>query len=375
MIFVDKQIHIQYSLRRRNIELPLSCLIKRRSMLPSLGKMPSGEEKQKVQQSPNYRNGQFQNPVPTTTLTKGSNILKMLVRFINKPSDCYPPKPLPSVNTNLLALPDDKPVIVWFGHSSYLIKMNGKIILVDPVFSGYVSPFKGMNKAFAGTNMFGVDDMPGIDILIITHDHYDHLDYETIIRLKSKVNAVCTSLGVASHLVYWGYNEAIIHELDWHQSVDINGIKLTALPARHFSGRTVKRDQTLWSAFVLQTKEYKLFLGGDSGYASHFKEIGEKQGPFDVALLECGQYNLAWHDIHMLPEEVVQAATDLNAKLVLPVHWGKFSISLHPWNEPIQRVTAKANELHVKLATPMIGEVVIIGEPYPDTRWWEEVKI
>ena len=330
-------------------------------MFKAFGKLPTGEEKNKVQQSPNYRDGQFQNPVPTTALKMGLSAFRILFKFLNKPANCFPPKPLPSVKTNLHSLSAEKPVIVWFGHSSYFIKINNKTILVDPVFSGYVSPFKGMNKAFAGTNVYGVDDMTEVDILLITHDHYDHLYYETILKVKSKVKFVFTSLGVASHLRYWGYEEEMIQELDWHQTVQINdGMQLTALPARHFSGRGTKRDQTLWSAFVLQTKEYKLLLGGDSGYATHMKDIGE-----------CGQYNLAWHDIHMMPEETAQAAIDLGAKALMPVHWGKFSISLHPWDEPINRVTKKANELNVNITTPMIGEPVEVGENYPVTRWWE----
>ncbi len=343
-------------------------------MLAAFGKNPSGKEKEKTHHSPNYRDGQFQNPVPTQVMQMGLDAVKMVFKFMNKPADCFPPKPLPSVTTHLLALPEDKTTIVWFGHSSYFIKTGGKTILVDPVFSGYVSPFKGMNKAFAGSNRYGVEDMPFIDILVISHDHYDHLDYETIVKLKGRVAAVCTSLGVASHFVYWGYNKDIIHELDWHQSVFINDIKITALPARHFSGRGLKRDQTLWSAFVLEAGAHKLLLGGDSGYASHLKEIGEKYGPFHIAMLECGQYNLAWHDIHMLPEETAQAAIDVKAEVLMPVHWGKFSISLHPWNEPIKRISAKAKELNVKLTTPLIGEPVIVGEHYPHTEWWEEVK-
>lgn len=340
-------------------------------MLPSLGKMPSGKEKEKVQQSPNYRNGQFQNTVPTHTLETGMKLFKILFQFLNKPDNCFPPKPLPAVKTDLSALPDDKPAIVWFGHSSYFIKINSKTVLVDPVFSGHVGPFKSMNKAFAGTNIYGVDDMPDIDVLLITHDHYDHLDYETVIKLKPKVRAVCTSLGVASHLVYWGFDKAIIHELDWHQNFETEDIKITALPARHFSGRGTKRDQTLWSAFALETGGCKLFLGGDSGYGSHFKEIGNQYGPFDFALLECGQYNEAWHDIHMMPEETAQASLDVKAAAFMPVHWAKFSISLHPWDEPIKRVSAKAAGLKATMATPVIGEPVIIGERYSGTRWWE----
>ena len=354
------------------LQMLLSFLPNQYSMLASLGKDPHGKEKQLMHQSPNYRDGQFQNAVPTRTVEDRWKMFGLIFKFINKPADCYPPKPLPAVKTDLLHLPDDKPVIIWFGHSSYLIKINNQHILIDPVFSGHVGPLKSMNKAFAGTDIYHVEDMPDIDVLLITHDHYDHLDYETILKLKPRVKAVCTSLGVASHFRYWGYDDKMIHELDWHQSFSFNDLTFTALPARHFSGR-VLRDQTLWSAFMLQTSTHKFFLGGDSGYASHFKETGEKYGPFDIALLECGQYNLAWHDIHMLPEETVQAAKDLNAKLLLPVHWGKFCISLHPWNEPIKRITKSAKESNVNIVTPMIGEVVIVGENHPDKEWWKEL--
>lgn len=351
--------------------MTLSFLHKWKYMLRAFGKLPSGKEKAKTHQSPHFRDGQFQNPVPTHAVQMGFRMFKILFQFLNKPASCYPPKPLPAMKTNLSALPGDKPVIVWFGHSSHFIKIGGKTILVDPVFSGHVGPFKNMNKAFAGTNIYGVDDMPYIDILLLTHDHYDHLDYETIVALKPKVGAVCTSLGVASHLEYWGWNESKIQELDWYQNLETDGIKFTALPARHFSGRGTKRDQTLWSAFVLEGGGYKLFLGGDSGYASHFKDIGEKWGPFDFALLECGQYNEAWHDIHMMPEETAQAAVDIRTTAFMPVHWAKFSISLHPWDEPVKRVCAKAAELNLNMATPMIGEPVFIGGEYPRKAWWE----
>ena len=176
-------------------------------MLRSFGKKPSGKEKEKIKISVNYSNNQFQNPVPTTMLSGGFSMVTLFFKFLNKPKDCYPPRALPTIATNLAQLPDDEPVIVWFGHSSYLIKINGQTILVDPVFSGYAAPFKGMNKAFAGTNVFSVDDMPDIDVLVLTHDHYDHLDYETVLRLKNKVKNIVTSLGVSSHLKYWKFDE------------------------------------------------------------------------------------------------------------------------------------------------------------------------
>lgn len=340
-----------------------------------MGKNPSGERLKKVQQSPNYRDGIFQNLSVTEVMAEKGSFFKTFKKFLNKPKNTVPPSPIPSVKTDLKNLPSGNPVLVWFGHSSYLIKINGKHILVDPVFSGYASPFTFKSaKNFDGSNVYSVDDMPPIDILLITHDHYDHLDYSTVLKLNSKTTHIVTSLGVASHLEYWGFDTNKITELDWHGSVEkIEGIEITSVPARHFSGRSFKRAKTLWASFILKTKDLSVYLGADSGYDAHFKQIGEKYGPFDLAILESGQYNEAWHNIHMMPEETVQASLDLKAKTLLPVHWAKFSLSLHPWNEPIERLTTKAEELHVPVTTPMIGEPIIIGEKYPAEKWWRKM--
>jgi len=338
-------------------------------LLKVFGKNPSGDELKKTEASPNYKNKNFQNLVPTPMMEDVS-MLSVLWKFMNKPKNTIPPKPLPSVKTDLKYLPDNETSIVWFGHSSYLIKINGKYILVDPVFSGHASPFSFSVKSFAGTNVYNVDDFPPIDLLLITHDHFDHLDYTTVSKLISKTSLVCTSLGVSSHLKYWGLKTNII-EFDWWNSKKIlNDMQLTAAPARHFSGRSFVRNKTLWSSFILQTKDYNIFIGGDSGYGNHFKTIGEKFSAFDIAILECGQYNTAWHNIHMMPEETVQACVDLNAKVLMPVHWGKFSLSLHAWDEPIKRVCAKAAELKIKTTTPMIGEPVVLNSVYPSSQWW-----
>jgi L-ascorbate metabolism protein UlaG (beta-lactamase superfamily) len=228
-----------------------------------------------------------------------------------------------------------------------------------------------MIKAFPGTNEYAVEDMPPIDYLILTHDHYDHLDFKTIRKLRSKVDHIYCSLGISSHLKYWGVDQNKIIEMDWWQTEQLDkDMQLTAAPARHFSGRGFKRGRTLWSSFILKTPLNNLYLGGDSGYDNHFKEIGNKYGPFDLAILEAGQYNTMWPYIHMMPEETVQAAIDLKAKKLLPVHWGKFSLAMHAWNEPIQRVLAKANELNLDVLTPKIGEPVIIDSEFQNSTWW-----
>jgi L-ascorbate metabolism protein UlaG (beta-lactamase superfamily) len=340
-------------------------------LLKVFGKNPSGDDLKKVQASPNYQDNSFKNLMPAK-LMENVSMFSIMWKFINKPKNTVPPKPLPFVKTNLKTLPDNVPVVVWFGHSSYLIKINGKHILFDPVFSGHASPFSFSAKSFPGTDVYVVEDFPDIDVLIISHDHYDHLDYKTIKKLAAKTSVICTSLGVSSHLKYWGIDNQKIIELDWWQGHTLfNDLQLTAVPAQHFSGRSFIRNKTLWSSFVLTTKQHSLFIGADSGYSNHFKLISEKFGSFDLALLECGQYNVAWHDIHLLPEETVQACIDLKAKVLMPVHWGKFSISLHPWDEPVKRLLVKANELNVKVTTPMIGEPVIVGSVYPEQTWWE----
>jgi len=341
----------------------------------SFGKDPAGEHLSHISRSPNFRNGEFRNEHLTEMMVKRSSMRAMTWKFFNKPSNTAPPAPLPVVRTDLHSLHGGKPVIIWFGHSSYLIHYNGKNILVDPVMSGYASPFSFGAKGFKGTGAYTADDLPEIDLLLITHDHYDHLDHRTIAVIKNKVKRIYTSLGVGSHLRYWGVDEKMIFEFDWWQTNSpFPDCELTAAPARHFSGRTMKRNMTLWSSFILKWNGYMIYIGSDSGYDTHFRSIGDKFGPFDIAILETGQYNEAWPFIHMMPEEAVDACIDLRAQVLFPVHWGRFAIAFHPWDEPVKRVLAKAAEKKVRVTTPMIGEPVVVGERYPDGFWWEGVK-
>ncbi len=253
------------------------------------GLNPANNRLARILKSPNYRNGVFQNLSPTEVMPKEVSKIGMFKKFINKSKNNEPQNPLPSIKTDLKNLSAETPTIVWFGHSSYFIKSKNINILVDPVFSGSASPVSFMVKAFLGTNTYGVDDMPDIDMLILSHDHYDHLDYQTIMKLIPKVKKFYTALGVGEHLEYWGVKPENIIEFDWMESHDISSdISLTATPARHFSGRSFTRAKSLWTSFVLNIHGYKLFLGGDSGYDTHFKIIGEKFGSFDFALLENG---------------------------------------------------------------------------------------
>lgn len=342
-------------------------------LFKAFGKNPHGKRLEAILRSVNYKNGFFENLTPTQLMMAKSSMIAMTWRFMNKPKNTAPSKPLPSIKTDLKKLSSDKPLIVWFGHSSYFILISGKNILVDPVLSGRASPFALGGKSFAGTDIYTPDDLPEIDVLLLTHDHYDHLDHRTIKKLKSKIKSICCSLGVASHLIYWGIDENLITEFDWWEHKKIDGIELIAAPARHFSGRSLVRNKTLWSSFILRSAGYTIYIGSDSGYDSHFKIIGEKYGPFDIAILETGQYNEDWALIHMMPEEAVQAAIDLNAKIMLPVHWGKFALAFHAWQDPIDRVMLKAKELQVRVTTPMIGEPVVLDQSYPDKLWWKDL--
>ncbi len=343
---------------------------------PKFGKAPAGERLRRIKESPNYRDGKFQNKSPTPDLTEGATMFSVLKDFFfNKNERGKPSIVLPSKKNNLLTLSPDKDILVWFGHSSYFMQIDGKKILVDPVFSGNASPLKFTTKSFKGADIYTTDDIPVIDYLFISHDHWDHLDHETVLKLKPKIKKIITGLGTAEHLEHWGFDKSIIEEKDWNEQVELDaGFIVNTAPARHFSGRSFKRQQALWLSFVLQTPTMKIYIGGDSGYDSHFADIGEKFGPFDLAILECGQYNKSWKYIHMMPEELVQAGWELKAKKIMPVHWSKFTLSLHSWDEPIIRVTTEAKKKNFPIIHPMIGEEVDLKNTADPVAWWENIK-
>jgi L-ascorbate metabolism protein UlaG (beta-lactamase superfamily) len=336
------------------------------------GNNPSGNRLARIEKSPNYQNGSFQNLSPTEVMSEDASYIEMLKDFINKPKSVEPEKELPSIKTDLNKLTSEKPTIVWFGHSSYLIKSKNINILVDPVFSGMASPVSFFGKSFKGSDVYSAEDFPEIDMLILSHDHYDHLDYLTIMKLIPKVKKFYTALGVGTHLELWGVNPDKIVELDWWENQKVSDeILITSTPARHFSGRGFTRGKTLWSSFVLNIHNYNIFIGGDSGYDTHFKTIGEKFGPFDLALLENGQYGKNWPSIHTSPEETAKVAIELNTKILMPVHWAKFALGYHPWDEPINRLITALKGSNIQLTTPMIGEPVVLDSIYSQKAWWK----
>jgi L-ascorbate metabolism protein UlaG (beta-lactamase superfamily) len=343
---------------------------------PKFGKAPAGKRLQQMMQSPHYRNGKFHNLHKTPQLTEGYTIPKVLYEFLfKKVQGKVPAHEIPVEKTDIRNLPLEKDVLIWFGHSSYYLQVDKKRMLVDPVLSGKASPINGLNKAFKGTDPYTVDDLPVIDYLFITHDHYDHFDYETIIQLKNKVKKVICSLGVGAHLEAWGYPEEMIIEKDWNEAFELEeGFRVITKPARHFSGRLFNRNSTLWLSYLLITPSMKLYLGGDSGYDTHFKEIGDQYGPIDLAILENGQYDIKWKYIHMNPAEVLEAGKDLKAKRVFPVHSGKFAMANHTWDEPLQKVTELNIIHHLQLVTPMIGEPVYLkDENQLFSEWWKTI--
>ncbi|MEI6946731.1 MBL fold metallo-hydrolase [Paraflavisolibacter sp. H34] len=313
---------------------------------------------------------------PSTELyPEGANGLpigQQLKDLALKPKSLTPPHLIPFIKTDLHALQAEQPLVVWFGHSSYLVHYRGANILVDPVFSGHSFPFPYTVKAFRGSDAFGVGDLPEIDLLIVTNNHYDHFDKKAISRLKDKTKQFCAPLGVGKYIESCGVDPDRVAELDcWSTIKPLPGASLTATPVQHFSGSGFQRTGMLWSSFVLKLDNYSLYLGGDSGYGAHFRIIGDSFGPFDLAVLECGQYHAAWSSVHMLPEEMVQAGKDLKAKCVLPVHWAKFAMADHPWDEPITRVVEAARAAGVTITTPLIGERVVLDKYYPYMEWWK----
>ncbi len=263
--------------------------------------------------------------------------------------------------------------VTWLGHSSLMINIDGFKLLTDPVFEKRIS-IVGPTR-FNGEVPLEVAELPEIDAVIISHDHYDHLNKFSIKQLKSKAKRFIVPLGVGTRLEDWGVPGRKIVELEWWQEHRLHeNLMVAATPAQHFSGRGLTdRNQTLWASWVIESQNHRLFFSGDSGYFDGFKNIGTVYGPFDMSFIECGAYNPSWADVHMFPEQTVQAHLDLKGKLLHPIHWGTFNLSVHPWYDPMERLTAAARARSVSTATPMAGETTILGEHIPTAHWWRQV--
>lgn len=358
------------------IAICVSALIFYTINLPQFGKLPSGDRLKRIKITPYYHNGQFHNAVATPLFTNNANIFSVILEgFRNRDKDLRPHENIPVIKNDLKSL-RKKDKVIWLGHSSWFIQAGGKNILIDPVLSDNAAPFSSMNKAFDGTNLYTADDIPEIDYLLISHDHWDHLDYKTVRSLMPKVKYVVCPLGVGAYFEQWGYKKEKILESGWNSKVSKeDGISIYVLPARHYSGRLFSKNKTLWASFALETPDIKIFYSGDSGYGPHFKQIGMMFGGFDIAMLDCGQYDKNWAFIHMTPEEAVKAADDLNTSALIPSHIGRFSLANHSWYAPFNEISAASDKKQFKLMLPLIGESV----PVPnDNRayihWWQSIK-
>ena len=350
---------------------------------PVFGALPSGKSLEKVKNSKNYIDGEFRNKEKTELLTdtKKTPIKRLLeFAFEKDPEGTVPKIALPSVKTDLKTLDPNEDLIVWFGHSSLFIQIAGKKILVDPVFSKYASPVPFSNKAFEGTNIYTVDDLPEIDILLITHDHYDHLDYPTVKKLKEKVAKVIVPLGVDAHFLRWDFDEEKIVTVDWDDEVTIDdNLKIYALETRHFSGREFSnRNQSLWVSYLIEEKYndnlYRLFLSGDGGYSPRFKGFKEKFQNIDLAVMEAGQYNEEWALIHSLPEDIIKEVRDMEVTKLFPIHNSKFKLSKHAWDEPLRKLDSFTANTNIQLLTPMIGEKLFLHKENSFKKWWENLE-
>lgn len=331
---------------------------------------------QQVLNSKNYHNKAFVNSEKTTVMLDFS--FKSLKEFFtNEGKVPDSPIPIQKLSDNHFKTNADSTTrFTWFGHAAIFLEIEGKKIFIDPMLGEVPAPLPFLGpKRFNSELPISADSLPELDIVLISHDHYDHLDLESITKLKDKTKAFIVPLGVGAHLRSWGVDANKITELDWWYSSKIDGINIVATPARHFSGRGISdRNATLWCSFVLQTSKENIYFSGDGGYGKHFKEIGDQYGPFDLCFLECGQYNEQWAQIHMMPEEVIEANNDLQGKAIVPIHWGAFKLALHTWTEPVDRLLIKNNESNAKLLTPEIGASLELAPSTETTHWWTDAE-
>ncbi|MBN3582045.1 MBL fold metallo-hydrolase [Algoriphagus aestuarii] len=342
---------------------------------PQFGGNPSQEQLESFEKLDHYSNGEFQNLTETNMDMNIGKAIKMLPEFFKNDPTRVPDFDIPIVKVDSIDL--SKPYIptrlIWFGHSAFLLQIDGKNILLDPMLSEVPAPHPLLGKKrFSKELPIEIEELPQLDIIIFSHDHYDHLDYESVQKLKEKAKEFFVPLGVGSHLEAWGIDRSKIHELDWWDEVQSNGLKLAFAPSRHFSGRGLNnRFSTLWGSWIIQGSTENIYFSGDGGYGPHFKEIGEKYGPFDFAMMECGQYNERWKEIHMMPEETAQAGKDIQAKVIMPIHWAAFTLAMHSWTDPVERVIKKGEEIQLPVFVPKIGEFIELnGNLETRELWW-----
>jgi L-ascorbate metabolism protein UlaG (beta-lactamase superfamily) len=326
----------------------------------------------------NFDGKVYINPIPTVAGGDG-NMGKMIAELFKKHPNRTPattPGPFPVDLKRLNSLPPETLRVTWLGHSCLIIEIDGKRILTDPVFRR-ASPVQFMGPKRFFPSPIAIDDLPPLDAIIISHDHYDHLDDKTIVAIAKQGAPIYTSLGVGAILQKWGIPKTQITELNWWQQADLgDGFVITSAPARHFSGRSMfNRNQTLWASFAIKGPAHNVYYGADSGMHPLFAEIGEKLGPFDITMLEIGASNPLWEDIHMGPDKATDAQLALKGTVMMPIHWGTFNLAFHTWTEPVEQVIAYAGQKGIKLLLPAPGEIYAFDGKQHINKWWEQSQV
>ncbi len=340
------------------------------------GAEPEGERLEQIELSPNDAEDGFQNQLPTPVLKEGESTISIIIsNMFSAAKNLAPDKSVPTQKTDLKNLDADKDLVVWLGHSSFYIQLGGKRILLDPILSSYASPVSFAVEAFKGTSIYSIDDIPDIDLLLISHDHWDHLDYDTVTALQPRIKHLFVPLGIGAHFEKWGFSQQQINESDWYGSFTVEPqLTVHLAPSRHYSGRGFTKNKTLWGSFVLESENSRVYFGGDSGYGPHFAELGEKFGQFDFVALDMGQYDPRWPYIHMTPEEASKAAIELNTKTLLPAHVGRFTLAQHDWRQPFNQIVETSKDKPYHLVTPLIGQALLINdESQQFSPWWKQV--
>ncbi|GLY23851.1 MBL fold metallo-hydrolase [Micromonospora sp. NBRC 101691] len=344
-----------------------------RDVPAALGGRLAGARAERVRRSPQFHDGAFHNPadVRTTIADPGRNLVWELLFGQQRRR---PARPVPLRRPSPGSGDERELAVVWYGHASALVEIEGRRVLVDPVWSDRCSPSQVVGPRRLHAPPVRLDELPPVDAVLISHDHYDHLDMATVMRLRDTQSApFLVPLGIGAHLDRWGVPADRIVELDWAESHRVAGLTVTATAAQHFSGRGLRRDGTLWGSWVVAGEHRRVFYTGDSGYFPGYAEIGERYGPFDVTLTQIGAYDRAWPNIHMFPEEAVAAHLDVRGGLLVPVHWCTFNLALHDWAEPVNRLWREAKARGVRLAVPRPGERVTVDAPPPVDAWWDQV--
>lgn len=345
---------------------------------PQFGARISAQEKLAYENSDQWNGKKFVNAINTEMDISLSNMPGLLKKQFSGTEGRRPEENLNIADFDSLSWQNDTlySKLIWFGHSVGLLKMGDLNFLIDPMFGDDTAPVAPFKSARYSANALSIiDRLPPIDAVFFSHDHYDHLDYTSIKKLRAKVGHFYVPLGVGRHLERWGVPAEKITQIDWWNDFNLGEVEITFVPSRHFSGRgPFDRGESLWGGFTFISPQMRIYWSGDSGYGPHFKEIGERLGPFDWAFVECGQYNKLWHAIHMYPEESVQAAIDVRAERAVPIHWGGFTLSLHTWKDPVQRFSEEAEEKGQAIVMPKLGEVVNLNSAPSGEWWWTNVE-